>query len=218
MKKTLLSGIALQTVLFTFAGSVFAHAIWIEKDASGAAAVYFGEYADGLREKSGGKLDGIAHLEARSASGELRPSKEADRFSLGAAQGNVTAQDVRGPVKDMTKYKLGVVKPYFYARFADAPSSGAVPALRLDPMLESADTARVYFDSKPLAGEKAVFIAPNGWSKELKTDEEGRVKLSLPWPGLYVLEVTHVLEAPGRFDGVEYAAERHRSSLSFEKK
>ena len=206
------------------AGNASAHALWIEKGKDGSAAIFFGEYGEGLREKTGGKLDEIAHMEAWSISVDgqktaLTPSKTEDRFVLDAKGADVLVQDVSLPVKDMQKYKLGIAKPHLYARVAGGLSTDLKPELRLDIVLskENPGKVRVYFDGKPLAKEKAVWIAPNGWMKELKTDEEGWLKAEQPWPGVYVMEVTHVVETPGKFDGKDYEVERHRMTLSLEK-
>ena len=199
----------------------FAHALWIEKNQKGELVARFGEYGEGLREKSGGKLDEITHFEAWTPGAEgksavLTPQKIENGFELGT-QGSAWVQDVKLPVKDMSKYKLGIAKPHLYARFAGAVGT-AKPETRLDILLTGDAQAQVFFDQAPLAKEKAEWIAPNGWSKSFKTDEQGKVKLDLPWAGLYVLEVTHVIEKAGEYEGKPYEVERHRATLSVEKK
>ena len=224
MKNKFLSAIFVSCLLTVgVTGSAFAHALWIEKNKDGAT-VFFGEYGEGLREKTGGKLDEITHLEAWSVGADgqktvLTPNKIEDRFVLETKGPNVLAQDVSLPVKDMQKYKLGIAKPNLYARVAGDASVDLKPVLLLDivPSKENPGKLRVYFGGKPLAKEKAVWIAPNGWMKELKTDEEGWLKAEQPWPGVYVMEVTHVVESPGKFEGKDYEVERHRATLSLEK-
>ncbi len=219
MKKTFL----LSLIVVFLATNAHAHALWIEKGADGKYGVSYGEYAEGVREKTGGKLDDIVGVEAWSVDADgkktaLTPVKKDQQFLLEGASSAIVAQTTKQPVKDMTKYKLGIAKPFFYARFADAVAAQPAPETRLDLLLTGEGTARVFFDGQPLVKEKAVWIAPNGWTKEFKTDEKGDVTLERPWPGLYVLEVTHVLEKPGEFDGKPYEVERHRASLSVEKK
>ncbi len=217
---------ALFSALFMvfFVTNAFAHALWIEKDKSGGTTVFFGEYGDGLREKTGGKLDEIAHLEAWSIGPDghrtpLKPGKAEDRFVLEAVDAAVIVQDTSFPVKDMRKYKLGKAKPNLYARLGTAAHLDLKPEMRLDilPAADGSGKVQLFFDGKPLPGEKVAFIAPNGWMKELKSDEEGWVKLDQPWPGLYVVEVTHVVEKSGNFMGEDYEVERHRATLSLEK-
>ena len=224
MKKSLPTAfliLGLLTVLF--AKSAFAHALWVEKDTQGHAGVCFGEYGEGLREKSGGKLDSISHLEAWSVGAEekktiLAAQKTEDRFSLASTEKNLLAQDIQLPVKDMTKYKAGIAKPHLYARFSGSALSDPDPVLRLDILPAGAVGAfQVFFEEKPLADEKAVVIAPNGWTREFKTDKEGKFKAELLWPGLYVVEVTHIVEKAGNFEGKNYENERHRATLSIEK-
>jgi hypothetical protein len=50
------SGLAFIGRLFAHPPAV-AHYLWIEPDAARHARLYFGEYQENLREKSGGRLD-----------------------------------------------------------------------------------------------------------------------------------------------------------------
>ena len=45
--------------LVCLAGAAQAHFIWIEHDGDGVARAYFGEWAEDVREKTGGALDRI---------------------------------------------------------------------------------------------------------------------------------------------------------------
>lgn len=225
MKKSLQTTFLISGLLTVlFAKNAFAHALWVEKAKDGSAAVFFGEYGEGLREKSGGRLDEVSHLEAWSIGPDghktpLKPGKTEDRFILETTDIAIIAQDTSLPVKDMRKYKLSIAKPNLYARLGTAAHLDLKPELRLDilPAADGSGKVRLFFDGKPLPGEKVALIAPNGWMKELKSDEEGWVKLDQPWPGLYVAEVTHVVEKPGNFMGENYEVERHRATLSLEK-
>jgi len=60
-KRRLLPAIA--TVLF-LVGNAQSHFVWIERDDEGPARAYFGEWADDLREKTGGALDRIKSPQA----------------------------------------------------------------------------------------------------------------------------------------------------------
>ena len=48
-------------------GIAQAHFVWIERDSEGPARVYFGDWADDIREKTGGALTGSSHLRHSSA-------------------------------------------------------------------------------------------------------------------------------------------------------
>lgn len=220
--KKVISFVLSAAMHLAFLSMAHAHAIWVEKTSDGKPSVCYGEYGEGLREGSGGKLDQIAHLEAWStdATGARVPLaavKGEDRFSLESASSGVAAQELGMPVKDMTKYKIGVAKTYLYARYGTWDAGQAKPEMRLDAVPSGTDKVTVYFDGQPLAGEKTAWTAPNGWMKEIKTGEDGALSLEKPWPGLYVLEVTRTLEKPGEFEGQPYQVERHRLSYSVEK-
>ena len=49
---------AIAAVLF-WVGITQAHFIWLERESEGPVRVYFGEWADDIREKTGGALDRI---------------------------------------------------------------------------------------------------------------------------------------------------------------
>lgn len=73
----------------------------------------------------------------------------------------------------------------------------------------------VYFKKIPLPKAKIMVYAPNLWMQEHHSDENGKVKITTPWPGLYVPEVIHTEKQPGEFQGKKFSAVRHRATLSF---
>ena len=81
-----------------------------------------------------------------------------------------------------------MAKSYLYARSSGSFLPDLDPVLRLDILPAGA------------AGAFQVFFA------------------ELLWPGLYVAEVTHIVEKLGSFEGKNYQNERHRATLSVEKK
>ena len=48
------------------------------------------------------------------------------------------------------------------------------------------------------------------------TDENGKVNITTPWPGQYVLEVIYMEKQPGEFQGNKFEAFRHRATLTFD--
>jgi uncharacterized GH25 family protein len=204
---------------------ISAHYIWIERDGS-ASRVYYGEIQDGEREKSPGKLDKIKGLQMFKAdksgqSKEIKNTKTADFFQAEAGQtGFVLAHSLEVPVTDMKKYNWGIVKPMYYARHGArtlVAAAKAVHALDILPVAGSENTFQVFFNGKPLKGEKLMIYAPNTWAKEFKTDTEGKVKLTTPWAGQYVLEVIHTDKTAGTFEGKAYESVRHRATYTFMK-
>lgn len=147
------------------------------------------------------------------------------------------------PVQDLTKYGIGVVKPFYYARrsflsFADgAVSSRQVqnnapsPDMTLDviPLARHLDVRKgtygaaaddevvfqVFFEEQPLAKPTQVLVySPTGWIWEGRLDSRGIGRFTPPWPGLYVVDVTYLKKSPGKFRNTPYEAERHRTTLA----
>ncbi len=205
--------------------SAQAHYLWIESESPGDARVYFGEFNEGVLEKSGGRLDERDATKAwllseKHGKKPLALEKLADRFvsETSASSGWLLVRDSENPVMDWRVHDIGLVKPMYYARAAVAnkplPSE---PTLALDvlPVAGSPLTYQVFFQGEPLAGAKGHTYAPNLWMQEFKTDEEGKFTIATPWTGRYVLDVIHKEPAPGEFKGEAYDAIRHRTTYSF---
>lgn len=201
-----------------------AHYLWIESDAANVR-VYFGEYQEGLREPSGGRLDARAGLEgfmARGArqSAALAFEKKADHFaaSVAGTAGWVLVQDSKGAVLDLSKYGRSSIKPMLFAR---ASRGGGLelgkPALTLDvvPVALAPLTLQVFFKGQPLAQAAVRVYAPNRWMQQLRADDGGKVQISAPWPGLYVVNTAHQEKVSGEFLGDPYEAISYGATLSF---
>lgn len=201
-----------------------AHYLWIESDAANVR-VYFGEYQEGLREPSGGRLDARAGLEgvmARDAraSTALVFEKQADHFAASdaGATGWVLVQDNKGVVLDLSKYGRSSLKPMLFAR---AARGGGLelgkPALTLDvvPVALAPLTLQVFFKGEPLPQAAVRVYAPNRWMQQLRADERGKVQVSAPWPGLYVVHAAHQEKVSGAFLGEPYDAISYGATLSF---
>jgi hypothetical protein len=194
-----------------------AHYVWIERDGA-TARVHFGEYEEGVRERSPGRLDDIGTPILKQAG---TPLTGAQRTADGwvyriSGNGSLIAEVGEHPIRDWRAQGIGIVKPVFFARHADNPTAVS-PETTLDAVPGGKPGEFVvYFRQKPLAGSKVVFYAPNGWSREGKTDESGRVHFALPWRGQYILEATHRAEGKGQEKGTDYEATRYRATLSYQ--
>jgi hypothetical protein len=211
----LLAGIGLA------AGPAMAHYLWIERSAGGAT-MYFGEYEEMARERSPGRLDEMPGPVARSIIGDMASPvplvKQPHGFAFKgpAPRGSALVVEESGVgVKDWTRQGYGIVKPYFYARH-QALDTVATPQLTLDivPGAEPG-TFKVFFRGQPLAKADVKIVAPNTWSQDGRTDENGSVRLPTPWKGQYVAQVIHLEQGAGEHEGKTYQAKRHRATLSF---
>lgn len=217
----------ISTVLVSIIFSSLAHAhyLWIESEKPGDARIYFGEYNEGVMEKSGGRLDerDATQVSVIAEGGGKKPlelEKLADHFvaKVSETSGGLTASDAENPVMDWRKNDIGLVKPMFYARAAIANKPvPAEPSLTLDilPVPGKPLTFQVFFQGKLLPGAKGHTYAPNLWMQEFKTDDEGKFTIITPWTGRYVLDIIFKEAAPGEFKGAAYDAIRHRATYSF---
>lgn len=196
-----------------------AHYLWFEP-VDGQARLYFGEYENGVREKTGGRLDTIAKPEVLTNPVTGKPAiaafeRKEDYLAIKAnASDALIAHETSMKVKDLTKNKIGIVKPMYYARFATNAAEAPARTVGLDIQPLGSNKVRINLHGKPLGKAKLMVYAPNQWMQELSTDDAGEASVKTPWPGLYVLEVVHLEAVPGSYEGDTYEAVRHVSTLS----
>lgn len=199
----------------------YAHQIWLEQDGD-KAVLYFGEFNENLREASPGMLDRIVpKARAVSATGDraIDTAKGANAFVLaaGAAAGeSLLAEDAHFAV---TERKTGD-KTIRNARTMGARHAldfeVREPKLALDIVPAGKPGAfKVFFKGKPLAKAKVEVIAASGWAREVRTDAQGAIEVTLPWAGRYVVEVEHTDPTPGERAGAPYDVASYVSTLSF---
>lgn len=210
-----------------FLGSAQAHHVWIEQDGSGTgnAMLYFGEFGGNLRETSPGLLDKFVKPVGRLLGAEgarpLVPTKSAQGFVLPAraAQGeSIVAEETAYPSferKEGGKSTRGIYVPAarLVAGFGDQP-----PALTLDLVPTGQQTGdgvelQAFYEGKPLPKAKVNIVTAAGWSQEHQADAQGKLKVSLPWQGSYVLEIKHT-GGPGERSGEKYDSASYVTSLT----
>lgn len=207
------------------------------------AYVYLGEYAYGIREdvstqehqemlgeitlfliKPNGEVEELeTTIGANRFVAEFTPEQEGHyRLAL-----NVT----NAPVVDWREYNLGILKTNFFASATVSVGSPDPTELPVEPLTttnelvvqptEAASFERqspiqfqVIFNGEPLAEQEVTVGYKDQWFKRLYTDEEGRVSLSLPWDGQYVIETIYTEDSPGTFQGDDYEAIRHTATFN----
>jgi hypothetical protein len=198
------------------ASIVNAHYVWLERDGEGVARVYFGEWQLDIREKTGGLLDRIKAPRAfvASASQDLPIQRRNDHLEI-ASKG---AGDLRlvesGIAPREDKEKGGTTRTIYYAR-AGRSETAAKLDLELVPTTSNGNTFALLFRGAPLAKTAVTVYGPPKWEKPLDTDEQGRITVSTPWSGRYVLEVVHFEPKPGEAGGEKFDRSRHIATLSF---
>ena len=185
-----------------------AHQIWIEQDGKGAR-LYFGEFADNLREDSPGLLDKLGRLTVKwlSPQGEqaVVPVKAATSYTLDRRAGkgeSIVAEETSYPVwesKEGTKVVRTAWTPA--ARFV-SDFAARTPSLTLDLVpTGTPHQFQAFYKGKPLADAKVKVLAASGWAREGVTDASGKVSFQFPWKGAYVVEVQHTDATPGKRPG-----------------
>ena len=227
MKKNLLPSfraIAIVSGLLML-GTAQAHHVWIEQTAKGAQ-LFFGEFGENVREASPGLLDKfggpVAQRVSAKGSEPLQVSKTATGFGLSAraAKGeSLIAEDPAYPsfeVKQGDKTGRGIYVPA--ARLV-TDLSKQEPKLTLDLVptgVSGKDGAefQAFFKGQPLPKTKVEVITPSGWAQAHTTDEQGKIKATLPWSGTYVLEMSHNDRTAGERTGEKYDRASYVTSLT----
>ena len=196
-----------------------AHALWLEREAA-ATRLYFGEYAENVREPSPGRLDSIIEpkvtvVNAKGIEKPVEARRESNYFAIPAGDeaddGAVLVQALKQSIREpQGQIPSPTYRRFLYTRLG---SGGSLP---LD-IQESGNTLRLTYLGKPVPKTEIVVIAPNGWEKHLHTDEKGEATYSLLEPGLYVIEAKYEMHKPGEFEGKAYAVESHKVTRSLYK-
>ena len=198
--------------------NVAAHALWLERDGA-ATKLYFGEYAENLRETSPGRLDSIVDprvtvIDAKGAEKQVEPARKDNHFAIPPVDGAeiaVLAQALKQPIRE----PQGEIPSPTYRRFLYT-RLGKGGALPLD-LQDNGNQLRLTYLGKPVPKAEVVIIAPNGWEKHLRTDENGETTFTMLDPGLYVIEAKYEMNKPGEFEGKAYTVESHKVTLSLYK-
>jgi len=236
--------ILLTGLMVCFQSSVFAHFIWIETSDTVQAGteqtikIYYGEYNEGLREIKGGNLEEVEGIECWIITPDgkktnLEVTKQEKYFQAKFTPENdglytiIAINKVR-EVMDWSKYDIGVVKPDYYAskqvivennQSASGESKNLYPEFAIVPY-PSKDNKQPAFQllykNKPFPNTKLFVHAPNEWSKEFKTNDEGVFTFNPLWEGLYVIECIYKEKSPGTYNGKDYKAIRHRVTYTYQ--
>ena len=205
-------------------GHAQAHHVWIEQDGN-HAKLYFGEFADNLREASPGRLDNFGKPLAQKVSSKgveaQAAVKTANGFALtsAAAKGeSLIVEDNFYPIgnrKDGDKAYRNLYVPA--ARLiADNTRQDAKLVLDLVPTGRQDATGmevQAIYKGKPLAKAKVTVITASGWSQELRADDDGKLMFKMPWKGSYVLELKHA-DGAGERGGEKYDRASYVTSLT----
>lgn len=172
------------------APTIQAHSIWIEREKSGEAKAYFGEWQDRIKEKKGGYLDKLTGPKAYLGSTLETPlplTHQDDHFAI-EAKGSGDVRLIESTFKPYDdKAAGGKTRVVFLAKEGRAETAGKLD-LELVPTAPGGNTFTLLLLGKPLPKTKVEVYGPPRWGKEFHTNEQGQVTIETPWAGRYVVE------------------------------
>lgn len=224
--------------LFAFNSNLFAHYIWIETESSAIIGneltikIYYGEFNEGLREIKGGRLEDVDGVKcwAIAPDGQkldLKVIKQDQYYQAKftpSIPGNYTIIAINKvrEVMDLSKHGIGIVRPVYYSSkqviVGDSKKTSEInsnfhPELVIIPYKskdKTKPTFQLLYNNQPLPKTKLFVHAPNEWSKEFKTNDNGLFSFNPLWKGMYIIECIYKEKSPGIFSDKNYEAIRHR--------
>lgn len=222
---TLKTALVLLTLLLS--PQLFAHALWIETKSTGTKgkpqeiSVYFGEFSDNditLSAKWFSDLKDFSLVLISPSKKEIKlmPTaleKKYQAFFTPKEDGvytvvmHHTVKDVYGTMKlDYNSSATVVVGN------KSAGNNAVANKNVIGLFSENADiakkntkiTALALYEGVSAKKEKIKVIAPNGWEKELYTNENGQIEFTPLWSGQYMVEFAYTEKSAGEHNGKKY--------------
>lgn len=191
-----------------------AHYLWMERDDSGPARVYFGEWHKNVYERSGGRLDNIRAAVVIAPAGGMQGSERRENHIEIVLRGEGDAAVVEAMAPRKSRQSDEVNRGVLLAR-AGRSEPRALLELDLVPQEAGSNTFTLTFRGAPVPKASINVYGPPRWQKEFTTDDNGKVTLETPWAGRYVVEFAHIDEQPGEVDGGRFDKTRYGLTLTF---
>jgi uncharacterized GH25 family protein len=227
MKSNFFKTITAVLLLLVASPSLFAHALWIETKATGTKgkpqeiSVYFGEFSDNDITKADKWFSDLKDFtlvvispskkEIKLKSTALENKYQAfftpDEDGVYTVAMQHTVKDVYGTMKlDYNSSANIVVGNKSTGNVATANSNKiSVFAENASSLTKNTKVTAVASYNAAIAKEQKVkVIAPNGWEKELWTNENGEFSFTPIWSGNYMVEFSQTEKAPGEHNGKQY--------------
>lgn len=206
---------------------LFAHALWIETKATGTKgkaqeiSIYFGEFSENDITKADKWFSDLKDFSLVLVS----PSKKETKLTSKALDNKYqafftpdedgvytivmqhTVKDVYGTMKLDYNSSATVVVGNKTAGNSIASNTNKIAVFS-----ENADAAKkdtkitgvASYEGAIAKETKIKVIAPNGWEKELWTNEKGEFSFTPIWPGNYMVEFAYTEKAAGEHNGKKY--------------
>jgi hypothetical protein len=227
MKSNTLKKITLFLFMLVASPQLFAHALWIETKATGTKgkaqeiSVYFGEFSDNDITKADKWFSDLKDFSLVAIS----PSKKEIKLTAKALDNKYQAfftPDEDGVYTIVMHHK---VKDVYGTMVLDYNSSATVTVGNAAKGNEAAANSNIIslfskdvitakqntkinvnalYEGKIAKEQKMKVIAPNGWEKELWSNENGEISFTPIWPGNYMVEFAYTEKASGDHNGKKY--------------
>jgi len=227
MKSNIFKTLAFLFLMLVASPQLFAHALWIETKATGTKgkaqeiSVYFGEYSDNDITKADKWFSDLKDFTLVVIS----PSKKEIKLTAKALDNKYQAfftPDEDGVYTIAMHHK---VKDVYGTMVLDYNSSATVTvgnaakgneaiantniiSLFSKDVLTAKQKTKVnvsaLYEAKAAKEQKMKVIAPNGWEKELWSNENGEISFTPIWPGNYMVEFAYTEKSGGEHNGKKY--------------
>jgi hypothetical protein len=227
MKSKTFKTVSLLILTLLFSATTFAHALWIETKATGTKgksqeiSIYFGEYSDNDITKTAKWFSDIKDFSLVV----ITPSKKEIKLSSTALENNYQAFFTPDEDGVYTVVMHHVVKDVYGTMKLDYNSSATVTVgnaskgneatantniislFSKDVTTAKKDgkiTVNALYETKIAKSQKMKVIAPNGWEKELWSNENGEISFTPLWSGNYMVEFAYTEKNAGEHNGKKY--------------
>lgn len=227
MKLIVLKKLSFAVLTLLFSTSSFAHALWIKTQATGTKGkaqtidIYFGEFADKDITKTAKWFSDIKDFTLVL----ITPSKKEIKLTAKALEDQYQAFFT--PEEDGV-YTLAMhhtVKDVYRTMKLDYNSSATVTVgsgskgneatfnTNIISLFSKEVTAakkntkiiiNALYEGKIAKEQKMKVIAPNGWEKELWSNENGEISFTPLWSGNYMVEFAYTEKTTGEHNGKKY--------------
>lgn len=227
MKSKTLKSVTFLLLMLVASPALFAHALWIETKATGTKgkaqeiSVFFGEFSDKDITPSAKWFSDLKDFSLVVIS----PSKKETKLTATALENKYqafftpdedgvytvvmhhTVKDVYGTMK-LDYNSSATVTVGNAAKGNEALVNSNVISLFSKDVTTAKQKAKVnvnaLYEAKIAKEQKMKVIAPNGWEKELWSNENGEISFTPIWPGNYMVEFAYTEKAAGEHNGKKY--------------
>jgi uncharacterized GH25 family protein len=230
--------LALLTLVFSLiTSSLFAHALWIETSSTGIAGkeqsvkIYYGEFVENERDSVSKWYSDIKNFSLWLVGPDQKKIQLKTMPGVNYYEARFTPVQNGKYTLAVSHYakELGGTSRYNFLATADVtvgkPAGNSAVVVNLVQFQKQENvpakvnkplTIQLMLNKVPAIDKTIKVFSPNGWSKELKTDANGRILFVPPFPGRYVTEISDQDKTSGDHDGKPYTETWNTASYCIE--